>query len=858
MSDIPQQPAAGFDLIERLFGTRPVRFTLENGVTVIVQPDFSAELVAAQVWVKTGSIHEGGHLGAGLSHYLEHMMFKGTTRRTYAEISGDVHGAGGQMNAYTTFDRTVYYVDTPVEGAETALDVLADITLGSTLPGEEVRRERDVILREIDMGLDDPHRQLSRAVFETAFRSHPYRYPVIGLRPLFEQVGEEALRAYYRERYAPNNLVVVMVGALEEAQMRDMAEQYFGGAPMRALAPPAVPQENPQLAARETRLSGEFNLLRGGRAYRIPSLSHADAPALDLLSNIIGQGDSALLWQRLREERRLVHEVDVHCWNPGPTGLFWISWVADADKQEAVEAALDEELARIVEEGVEQALLDKARRQTLVSEINGRKTMTGQAGRLGAAEVVVGDLGFPRRYLERLRELEAGDLAGAMERHIRVENSTTATLAPTGNGAAAGAPAAARRSVLPDFEQVTFDNGARLLVQPRGGLPKVHLRVAMLGGPLYEAPEQRGATSLLATLLTKDTQKRDAAEVARTVECAGGVFNEFAGNNSFGFAAEFLSEDLPLAADLLGEALLRPAFSERTLEVEREGQLAEIADEEDEVVEFGRRALRARFFGKHPLAEETIGRAEAVANLGLGEVRALHRELVCSGNVVIAASGDFEPERLQELIEPVLRGLPDVDFAPRDGRYPGPPEAWSGELEREREQAVVFQGYPDVGAADPRFHEAELLDEVFSGMSSRLFARVREEKGMAYFVASSRIVGVQSGLFYLFAGTSPELYGEVLAEMEAEVERIRAEGPEAREFARCQARLIANKQMGQQTPGARAMQAALNALYGLPVNSWRNYAEEIRGLKPGNVRAFARDMLDPARRVTLVVRPPKR
>ena len=188
------------DLIERLFRAPVERHTLPNGLTLVHRPDFSSEVVSVQIWVKTGSIHEDALIGSGLSHYLEHMLFKGTSRRDGKSISREVHAMGGLINAYTTFDRTVYYIDAPSTALSQILDVLSDIVMHSTLPKEEVERERAVILREIDMGLDDPDRQLSQALFRTAYQRHPYREPVIGHRALYEKVTADELRAYYHAR----------------------------------------------------------------------------------------------------------------------------------------------------------------------------------------------------------------------------------------------------------------------------------------------------------------------------------------------------------------------------------------------------------------------------------------------------------------------------------------------------------------------------------------------------------------------------------------------------------------------------------------------------------------------------------
>src|ERR1035438_1977216 len=178
--------------------------TLENGLVLIIREDHSAPVVSAQAWCNTGSICEGKWMGAGLSHVLEHMLFKGTTTRPGSRIDQEVQEAGGYMNAYTSFDRTVFHIDVPNTGAKVAIDILCDIMQHATLPPDEMAKELDVIRREMDMGQDDPGRRASRRLFETAYTRSPYRFTVIGYPDIFNELNSEDILAYYREKYAPD------------------------------------------------------------------------------------------------------------------------------------------------------------------------------------------------------------------------------------------------------------------------------------------------------------------------------------------------------------------------------------------------------------------------------------------------------------------------------------------------------------------------------------------------------------------------------------------------------------------------------------------------------------------------------
>ena len=215
--------------------------TLENGLVIIVREDHSAPVVSAQAWAMAGSIHEGKWLGAGLSHVLEHMLFKGTTTRPGSRIDQEVQEAGGYMNAYTSFDRTVYHIDVPNTGATTAIDILCDIMQHASLPPDELAKELDVIRREMDMGQDDPGRRSGRRLFETAYTRSPYRFTIIGYPDIFNELKPEDIRAYYHEKYAPNNVFYVVAGDVKRDEVVEQIKKAYAQTKSRALPPIFLP-----------------------------------------------------------------------------------------------------------------------------------------------------------------------------------------------------------------------------------------------------------------------------------------------------------------------------------------------------------------------------------------------------------------------------------------------------------------------------------------------------------------------------------------------------------------------------------------------------------------------------------------
>jgi zinc protease len=305
--------------------------------------------------------------------------------------------------------------------------------------------------------------------------------------------------------------------------------------------------------------------------------------------------------------------------------------------------------------------------------------------------------------------------------------------------------------------------------------------------------------------------------------------------------------------------VLVPAFKPATFATERDAQLADLQQDADDVVTLGRKLVRRKFFGAHPLALDPHGDAAGVQALTPADLAALHRSLFVAPNLVLAVAGDFAPRTLVPKLKAFLSKLPRAD-ASFPGRvvspaYPLPAAAGDFTEQQPREQAVVFQAFPAPALRAADYYVGEVADELFSGMASRLFERVREEKGLAYFVRSARITGLDSAMFYFFAGTAPAQAAEVLGEIDAEIARVQSGGVEEAELRRCQTRLKAARRQSLQTNGARALQAGLNALYGLPLNDWKNYGSYIDAVTRDDLARFAQRYFQRSQRTQLVVRP---
>ncbi len=835
--------------------------TLDNGLTLIVREDRSAPVVSAQAWCMTGSIHEGRWLGAGLSHMLEHMLFKGTATRPGSRIDQEVQEAGGYMNAYTSFDRTVYHIDVPNTGVRIAIDILCDIMQNATLPPDELAKEQDVIRREMDMNVDDPGRRASRRLFETAYTRSSYRFTVIGYPDIFNELKPDDIRGYYHEKYAPNNVFYVVVGDVKKDEVIAQIRAAYEKSKARPMPPVVLPEEPKQTAPREIIEEAPIELGHFHFAWHIPETRHPDVPALEVLAVLLGHGRSSRLYQEVRERQGVVHHVDAWTYSPGNPGLLGMSAIADADKFADARGAMLAEVEKMKGGLVPPGELEKAVKQFVSATLATRKTMDGQAGDLGGNWLVASDLGFSERQLAAVKLVTPADIQRVACEYLTPENRTLYALLPDGS-----APKSTSEAEAPGDQPIQkFDlpNGLRLLVKEDHRLPFVEFRAVLKGGVLAETVDNNGITQLLAKTLLKGTRRRTASQIATEIESVGGGIDSYGGNNSFGVNAEVMSSDFNTGLELVSDVLLNPIFPPGELERERDVQIAGIYAQKDDLLKSASLAMRRALFGDAGYGFDSLGTEAVVHKLQAGDLKSFHRRLVTPDNCVLAIYGDVKTDEVKAAVEKVLGGWKPEELAP-----PGPPPG--GTLAatrpvltapvhvtetRDKKQAVLVVGFPGTTMFDDDRYALELIQESCSDLGSRLFLRIREQLGLAYYVGAQNLAGLIPGYFAFYTGTEPAKVKRVEEELLKEAELLRNEGLTAEELKRAKAKIIGQKKIARQELGHLASTTALDELYGLGYQRTELDDGKYEAVTLDQIKAVAQKYLKPDALVVAVVKP---
>ena len=862
------------------------RYQLPNGMTVLIREDHFAPVAALQVWVGAGGADERD-IEAGVAHVHEHMLFKGTKNRGVGEIAAEIESSGGRINAWTSWNETVYHIVVASRFADTGLEVLADAVQNSSFDPGELDKELGVVLEEWKRGEDSPGRRVFESLFDAAYTRHPYRRPVIGTKESIEGLTREKILDFFHRFYAPNNMTLVIVGDVDTAHMKGVIERAFGGFKSREIARPERPAEPPQTGLRMRTERMDVRESHVALGFHVPGATHPDAPLLDVLAFVLGGGESSRLYKRLVAQSELATSAGAFAYTPPDPGLFVVTASLEAEDVDKAYEAIIDELRAVRVDGVTDEELERARTNLESDFVFRYETMQGQARELGYFLTVYGDPGYDRVYLERLDAATPTALREVARRYLEPGNLTVVTLLPKDGDAkleeAAARDVAARLDGTPaakvadgkkrkkslhieapsaDSASVlepklfTLDNGVRLIVARRKGVPVFAIRAAMLGGVLGETRENNGISNFVAEMLSRGTRDRTREELAEDIESLAASLSGFSGHNSLGVAGTFLSATFDDAIPLFLELMREPAFDPAEVEKTRRELLLSIKNREDDSSRVAFDLTFKTIYPEHPYGMTTLGESESIGAITVEDLKRFYARALDPRNLVVAVVGDVDEEDIldelgDELSE--LEPVPDPIVVPEPAALP---TAVRHEFKTiDRRQAHVVVGYPSVDFAHPDRFALSVLDNILSGQGGRLFYELRDRRSLAYSVTAFFTKGLARGLFGGYIATDPSKAEVAAKGLLAEFAKLRDRAAEPSELSRAQRYLVGSREIGLQTSGALAEEMAFNELYGLGYRAGWKYAESIQAVSLDDVRRVARTYLDPSIRAEVVVGP---
>ncbi len=851
-------------------GERLHQFSMENGLRVVLQEDRSSPVVALQIWVKTGSADEKDE-EAGMCHFIEHMIFKGTDQRKVGEMAREIEALGGSINAYTSYDHTVYHITIASRYADIALQILSDAIQHSLFDPIELEKEREVILEEIRMGEDSPSRRLFRQTMATAFKHHPYGRPIIGYEKTIRSITRDQMIHFFKQWYTPDRMVFVVVGDFDIQEMEGKINTLLKD--FRRLPAP-LPERVKEPEQNEIRVDmtfGKFKETYLQMAVPIPSVIHEDAPGLDVLEQLLGGGETSRLVQKVKLEKGFVHSISASSYTPKDPGLFIIGATLSAEHLgKAIEEVLNE-VDRLIQEGVTAEELHRVRVNVESSLIYDRQTVQGQARKLGYYITTTGDDQFEREYIKRVSLLRSEDLQRIGERYFKPSRWTISLLGPDDQAdllkrvplkemiekRGSLAVSQEKKKIRQPTKRV-LENGIRLILKENRTNPLVSIQISCLGGVRFEEESQNGINHFMAVMITKGTERQTSLEIAKKVERMAGSLNGFSGYNSFGLNFTFLSQHFEEAISLLGEVIKSPTFDAEEMERRRRSLLASIRQQEDDLSRMVFKLFRKALYEHHPYRMDMLGTVDTIQRLTQKDLKDYYRRIMVPENMVITVVGDIDIPQATSAIEKEFGKMKRSGFLPPElPKEPPFKKTRRLEIYKEKEQAHFVLGFLGGTILSKDRYALDVLDAALSGMGGRLFYELRDRKSLAYSLAFISSVQLDPGYIGVYMGTHPDKVETAIGDVLGELKKVKEEGLSREEVERAKRYLIGNFEIGLQTNGAHANQMSLDELMGIGFDHLKRYADEIEKVTPEDVHRVAKTYFHLDAYALAIIRPPK-
>jgi zinc protease len=855
----------------RRSAVKPLRVVLDNGLTVLLQENHSAPVVALNMWVKVGSIYETD-AEAGISHVYEHMLFKGTMTRGVGEIAQEIEGSGGDINAYTSFDHTVYHITLASRFLDTGLDVIADAIQHSSFDPNELRKEQEVVLEEIKRGEDIPSRKLTEALFATSYQRHPYRRSVIGSEQTVKSLSREQILNFFHIWYVPNNMTLVITGDFDPRAVLPLIQAAFRNFVPQRLPALQIPPEPPQRQLRMALLVDDIQETLMDMAYHIPGVLHRDSYAIDLLSFILGGGESSRLYQAVKAEQDLVHAIYTSPFLPKDPGLLLIGATLEQERWQDTLTGILAEVERMQRHGVSTAELDRAKRNLESEFIYQRETVQGQASQLGYFDAVLDDLAFETRYLKAITRTTAADIQRVARTHLTRKNLTVGFFLPLSDGAQVTHERIAqaveprpqsprhrrpsRAGAVQQTQKFPLENGMTLLVRENHAVPLVAMQAVFLGGLWVEDAAHNGVMNFVAEMITRGTAHRHARVLAEEIESIAADLSGFAGRSSFGVAAEVPARDFGRGLELTADILRHSTFDPEELERKRDDLLAALKHEEDDLFKMAFTLCTQSLFPDHPYGLRVLGTPESVSQLTQDDLLRWYRSYAIPNNLVLAIAGDVETEAVQQSVirhfglwQPALLDLPP------QGRATRPAVNGPVVYPRDKEQTHIIVGMRGTSLHHPDRYALRVLESILANQGGRLFVELREKQSLAYTVTARSLEGLDPFIFFVYLATSPEKSEVALDGIRNELQRVCDHGVTTPEVERAKRYLVGSYEIELQKNSALAAMLAFDERYGLGYDEVVSYAQHLMAVTPEMVHEVAHTYLAVDQSSVIIVGP---
>jgi zinc protease len=840
-----------------------MRQSMANGMEVVVCPRDGSNVITIQCVIWAGSIDEEEH-ERGIAHFLEHMLFKGTKTRGVGQVAALIEGAGGDSNAYTTFDKTVFHLTLPSASAELGFDVLSDAIFNSVFDAIEFEKEREVILEEIRRDDDSPQTQSGRAIHADLYAETEVGRPIIGFSEQIAKVSRDVMLAFWQKWYQPQNMSLIVAGNLSLEAALDLAKQYFGHYPAAKFV--MAPGSGRHKGLRRQR-RGKVRSIVIGRAVEqsrlhvilgAPALDSPDCPLVDTAAYVLGGSDVSRLQSRLQEKEAVVNAVGASSYSSVFEGTFEVSAILDPANLAPACSSVARELAWIVgQDPVTEQEIERSRAAARIARIHREETVDG------VASAIVAGLSTPMKekfesYYEYLaNNFQPEEMTAALKRNWNLDDALIVVVCDhphmpepaalesafiQGLELAAARPPNALPKVSKKISAVSvhkfeIGEGVSVIYREIPDAQMFSFTVTTEGGQRGETPATAGMFYAMAGLLGLATKRRSYEQFVGRLEDLGSILSGFSGKDSCGLTMQCTTQQVEEMMGHLAECMLEPKFPQDQWQVNLRETFESMKMQSDSFEWVCMRRLHLKVFGNHPYTMPIVGFETVLRGLTAKGLEEFFEQWRDSGRWVFAGAGGAPASLVRDVLSKHFSTFKpksaarSFSFALKDDLGPA---LMAIAPKRIPEQVQVAIGGIGPSWSSPDREATDVLLTALSGQGGRLFS-LREEESLAYSVGPLHTQGMGGGMVGAYMATAREKVDRARSSLERELHKISSKGITTEELNWARSFLIGNHEIGLQRTSAQAMTMALMELYGLGWNDFQQYPDRLRQVSKEDV-----------------------
>lgn len=850
------------------------KFTLRNGLTLLVHEDHKAPIVAVNVWYHVGSKNE--RLGkTGFAHLFEHLMFNGSENYNDDYFKAVEPLGATDLNGTTNEDRTNYFQNVPVSALDRILWLESDRMghLVGAITQPRLDEQRGVVQNEKRMGENEPYGKAWITIAENTFpKGHPYSWSVIGSMEDLNAASLDDVKEWFRTYYGPANATLVVAGDVNAEDIRQRVDRYFGDIPA---GPPIIAQgawTAKMVGEHRQKMQDRVPQARIYKVWNVPEYGTPDLTYLSLVLDILGDGKSSRLYKRLVYKDRVASDIAAYTDDREiASQLLILATAQPGGDLKGVEQALDDEIRNFLATGPTASELERVKTQRRAAFIRGVERIGGFGGKsdvLARGQVYRGDPQAYKTIQQRIAAATAGDLLSAAKRwlsdgvyvlevHPFPEYATVPSTVDRKKLPEIGSPPAAP---LPAPERSTLSNGLKVVLSRRVVVPVVRVSMIIDGGFAADDPQKPGVASMTMQMLTEGTTARSSLQIADELAALGVDINATSDLDVLRVSMSALKDKLEPALAIYADVIRNPSFPQNDLDRVRRITLANIQQEKVQPFTIGLRVLPLLLYGPgHAYGQPLTGSGTeaSVTAVTRSDLVAFHNTWFKPNHATVVAVGDITMPELTAKLEHALAAWKPGDVPSKNiGVVPGAAGRTVYLIDRPgADQSYVFAGELIAPKANADEIPFQLFNDAFGGaFISRINMNLREDKHWAYGAFSFPIDARGQRLWMVLAPVQTDKTKESLQEVVKELRSVVADRPlTGAEITDAKDRQI--KTLAGRWETGSAVGSALGEIvtYGLPEDYYSTYAGRVRATESSQVNAAAKKFVFPERMVWLVV-----